>query len=128
CNLENEYNFKFNYFNNKKEKIKLQNNKSDLIDDIEIIDVIKDIKTITNNKESIIKDLKMYRYKISRKEKTKPYIIFTNKQMENIINQNPKTLDDFVNIKGFSEIKLNKYGKDILHILNKYRKKEEYEI
>jgi hypothetical protein len=65
----------------------------------------------------IYKTLKDYRYEQSRKEKIKPYYIFTNSQLEEIIKTNPRTLDELKLINGFGEVKCSKYGKDILSIM-----------
>ena len=42
----------------------------------------------------VYKALKDYRYKQSVKEKIKPYFIFNNAQLEEIIKTNPQTLEE----------------------------------
>ena len=54
------------------------------------------------------------------KEKIKPYFIFNNAQLEEIIKTNPQTLEELKSIKGFGDAKCLKYGKDILMILGDY--------
>lgn len=68
----------------------------------------------------VYKALKDYRYKQSVKEKIKPYFIFNNAQLEEIIKTNPQTLEELKSIKGFGDAKCLKYGKDILMILEDY--------
>jgi len=68
----------------------------------------------------VYKALKDYRYKQSVKEKIKPYFIFNNAQLEEIIKTNPQTLEELKSIKGFGDAKCPKYGKDILMILGDY--------
>lgn len=68
----------------------------------------------------VYKALKDYRYKQSVKEKIKPYFIFNNAQLEEIIRTNPKTLEELKAVKGFGDAKCLKYGKDILMILGDY--------
>lgn len=68
--------------------------------------------------DDIRKALKEYRLNLSRKEKIKPYFIFNDKQMEELITTNPKTIDDLMKVSGFGETKCKKYGTDILKIIN----------
>ena len=83
-------------------------------DDIEVIDV--DFGDVS--KDTLVKKLKKYRLDKCREEKIKPYFIFNNKQMEQIINLNPKDPNDLVSISGFGEVKIDKYGKDIVNIIS----------
>ncbi len=69
----------------------------------------------------IYQALRNYRYKQSVKEKIKPYYIFNNEQLENIIKVNPQTLEELKTVRGFGDTKCLKYGKDILLILSDYR-------
>lgn len=64
--------------------------------------------------------LKQYRLEKSRNEGIKPYYIFNNPQMEEIIQLNPKTIEELMQINGFAEVKCQKYGNDILEILNRF--------
>lgn len=70
----------------------------------------------------VYKALKDYRYKQSQKEKIKPYFIYNNAQLEEIIRRNPKTLEELKQISGFGDAKCLKYGKDILLILGDFLK------
>lgn len=69
---------------------------------------------------AIYKELKQYRTEKSKEEKIKPYFIYNNKQLLELIDKKPKTLDALMQISGFGEIKAQKYGKSIIEILNKY--------
>lgn len=62
--------------------------------------------------------LKEYRLKKSREEEMKAYHIFTNAQMEELIEVKPKSLKEMRLIRGFGEARLSKYGLDILNILH----------
>ncbi len=64
--------------------------------------------------------LKQYRLNTSRKEGIKPYYIFNNTQLEEIIAMRPKTVGELMQVKGFAEIKCQKYGNDIIEILNRF--------
>ena len=68
--------------------------------------------------ETLFNELKMYRLKMSRQENIKPYYICNDKQLEELIYKNPKTLDELKQVSGFGEKKSEKYGNDILNILS----------
>lgn len=61
--------------------------------------------------------LKQYRLEKSREEGIKPYFIYNNAQLEDLIWKAPKTLEEIQQVSGFGEVKVNKYGQDILKIL-----------
>ena len=62
--------------------------------------------------------LKEYRLKTSRAEGIKPYLIFNNEEMETLIKANPKSKNELLKVKGFGEKKVERYGEDILKIIN----------
>lgn len=68
----------------------------------------------------IFTELKNYRLEKSREEKIKPYFIYNNEQLRNLILQKPRTKEALKNISGFGDLKINKYGDDILKIIEKY--------
>lgn len=41
--------------------------------------------------------------------------------MEEIIKLNPKDKNELINIKGFGPVKSEKYGEDIVNIINGYK-------
>ena len=65
----------------------------------------------------LIQKMKAYRLKQSREDKVKPYYIFTDKQMIEVIERRPNTIDELMSISGFGEVKCGKYGDQILEIL-----------
>ncbi len=67
--------------------------------------------------EKIIQKLKEFRLKRSREEKIKPYFIFNDKQMMDLIEKRPKTKAELQTVQGFGEAKASKYGDEILGIL-----------
>lgn len=77
----------------------------------------KDEKEDTGN-ESLVHKLKQYRLRESRKNNIKPYYIFNDAQMEDLIQKNPKNEQELLNVAGFGPAKVDKYGSDILKILS----------
>ncbi|MNM96623.1 ATP-dependent DNA helicase UvrD2 [compost metagenome] len=68
----------------------------------------------------IFKELKAYRLDKSREEKVKPYFIYNNNQLNDLISKMPRNEKELLAIAGFGEVKVNKYGNDILMIIKKY--------
>jgi hypothetical protein len=68
--------------------------------------------------ETLVKELKEFRLATSRTENVKPYFIFDNKQMDDLIARNPRTKEELLDVNGFGPKKLEKYGDAILKILN----------
>jgi hypothetical protein len=68
--------------------------------------------------EILTKELKEFRLTTSRTENVKPYFIFDNKQMEDLIAKLPRTKEELLTIYGFGPKKVEKYGDEILRIIN----------
>ncbi|GLC31676.1 HRDC domain-containing protein [Clostridium omnivorum] len=69
---------------------------------------------------NIFKELKAYRLDKSREEKIKPYFIYNDNQLKDLIAKMPRNKEELQRVVGFGEIKANKYGDDILKIIKKY--------
>ena len=63
---------------------------------------------------------KNYRLLKSRDEKIKPYYIFTNTQLDELVSKLPRTKQDLIKLDGFGKVKVEKYGDEILTIITKY--------
>ena len=72
---------------------------------------------LDNYKVDITKRLKEYRLNQSRTEGIKPYYIFNDAQMGDLLKKMPRTKGDLLNVSGFGNIKVEKYGEDIIKIL-----------
>lgn len=71
---------------------------------------------------AIFKELKMYRLNKSREENIKSYLIYNDNQLKNLILKMQRNKEELKQVAGFGEIMVNKYGDDILKILDKYYK------
>lgn len=67
--------------------------------------------------EVLVAKLKEFRTKQSRLEKIKPYYIFNDAQMQDLISKRPKTMEELLSVSGFGSKKTEKYGDEILKIL-----------
>lgn len=73
--------------------------------------------SVAVNKEDLIKKLKDFRWSQSKIENIKPYYIFNDMQMNDLIEKNPKNEEELLQVSGFGKVKVEKYGNDILRIL-----------
>jgi ribonuclease D len=62
--------------------------------------------------------LRQWRTEEANKAQIPSYIIFSNKVLEAIVQQNPQTLGELGTIKGIGPAKLESYGKAVLAILH----------
>ena len=77
----------------------------------------KHIKEKENSNDELIKNLKAFRLQRSREENIKPYFVFNDKQMMDLISKNPHSKDELQEVSGFGKLKAEKYGDGILKIL-----------
>jgi len=70
-----------------------------------------------NNMDELIEILKIWRSEQALKEGKEGGYILPFSAIQEIALKKPKTLDDLKEIKGIGEIKLLKYGDDILNII-----------
>lgn len=69
----------------------------------------------------IYKALRQYRYEKSKAENIKAYYVFKNDELIEIIRLMPTAPGELRSIRGFGEGKIQKYGNDIVNIVNRYR-------
>lgn len=78
--------------------------------------LLDDIKTKTT---SLKQELIDYRKKISKRDNIKAYYIFNNKQLDELLELLPCSIEELTSIAGFGSKKCEKYGKEILEIIKK---------
>lgn len=78
----------------------------------------KEIDIDANKQEELVQRLKKFRLEQSRKEKVKPYYIFNDAQMRDLIEKNPKNNEELLEVSGFGKIKVEKYAEEIFKILS----------
>lgn len=72
-----------------------------------------------SQKESEIRNkLKEFRSETSKKEKIKPFFVFKDEQIDEFIKTKPKTKEQLLEVRGFGELKVEKYGQGILKVFN----------
>lgn len=75
-------------------------------------------KPVDITQDVLVTKLKEFRTNQSRLEKMKPYYIFNDAQMNELISKHPRTKEELLNVSGFGSKKAEKYGDGILKILN----------
>lgn len=73
---------------------------------------------LESSEQEIYNALDAWRNRRSSEENVAPYIIVRNSWLKEIIKLKPKSTRDLMEIKGFGERRANKYGKDIIRIVN----------
>lgn len=94
-----------------------------IAEEIPLLNINEDItdnnKTINiNNDDEIRTNLKKYRLNKSKELNYKPYFIFSDKTLEELINKKPKNKVELKQIEGFGDKKIEMYGIDIIKIIN----------
>lgn len=78
------------------------------------------VDSVAIEDSEIFKELKLYRLLKSREENIKPYFIYNDNQLKDLISKMPKDLYSLQKVAGFGEAKVTKYGEDIIGIVKKY--------
>jgi translin len=71
--------------------------------------------------QELYKELSAWRSQKANEENLAPFIIAHNSWLKEIIKLRPTTVRELNGIKGFGERRVNKYGKEIISIINKDR-------
>lgn len=81
-----------------------------------------DIREADNNIEKleVYVQLKAYRLSKSREEQIRPYYIFNNEQLNELVKTAPKNSNELLQVSGFGAAKVKKYGNDIIRIIQEY--------
>jgi ATP-dependent DNA helicase RecQ len=70
---------------------------------------------------SLFAELKKLRYSFSRKEKVPAYIIFNDKSLKAMASKLPVTANQFLEISGVGTNKMEKYGKEFMAVIKKFK-------
>lgn len=70
--------------------------------------------------EELLKALRVYRWNKSQEEGIKPYLIYNDKQMADLMEKMPQNAQELLQVSGFGEVKVKKYGRELLAILREF--------
>lgn len=68
-------------------------------------------------KEDIYEALKTMRLKLAKEEGVPAYYIFNNKTLDDLIEKKPTSKEDLLKVFGLSEVKVGKYGEEIIGVI-----------
>jgi superfamily I DNA/RNA helicase len=78
----------------------------------------KEIKEIIEQSSDVITRLKDWRREVSKIQNIPPYLVLCNRTLEDIAEKMPHGPDDLEGIYGIGSKKIEKYGKEVLSIIN----------
>ena len=87
--------------------------------------VVKKIKSEENELFTILRELRM---DISREEKIPPYVVFGDATLRELSNRMPVTNEQFLDISGVGNSKLNKYGDKFMGKIKEYIEEKNVEV
>lgn len=72
----------------------------------------------TQNSRILKESLIEFRTKKAQELNVKPYYIFTNKCLEDLLNKKPKTINELLKVEGFGPKKAEEFGIEIIKMIN----------
>ncbi|RDY23747.1 DNA helicase RecQ [Romboutsia maritimum] len=102
--------------NDNNDKIKNQNNNKD------------EEYLFVKTDEKLYEKLKEFRYSCAKKERVASYNILSKNSLKEISGRYPQNEDNLNDISGIGPVKISKYGKAILEIINQYVQENNIEI
>lgn len=82
------------------------------------------VKDLSPAESKAYEELVKWRKDIAHEAGYPAYLIATNKHLVMMVKKKVRSLSGFGGIKGFGTKRIQKYGKDILHILQKFQSNE----
>jgi superfamily II DNA helicase RecQ len=80
--------------------------------------VVSDISELSKDEVKIFNALKQWRFDAGVHENRPPFMICHNSELMAIARLKPKLIDDLFQIKGFGSKKVERYGADLIALLN----------
>lgn len=74
--------------------------------------------TLSESDYALFNCIRTWRNERCRKEGIPPYLLGTNQQVAEISRRKPRTLQELAGVRGFGEAKIEKYGKEILALVD----------
>ncbi|MBS5985202.1 NERD domain-containing protein [Clostridium sp.] len=91
-----------------------------LVDEEVIASEAVENEQVADNASDLYEEIRKYRYNKSKEEGNKPYFLFNNNTLDLLVKERPKTKEELLKVQGFGQVKVDKYGDDVLNIINKY--------
>ena len=78
--------------------------------------------------DGLFEKLRELRSDLADEQNLPPYVIFSDKTLHEMIEKQPKTSLDFLQIKGVGQNKLDKYGEAFMKVMREYEKSDEISV
>ncbi len=75
---------------------------------------------VSNKAMKLSDALRDWRYNMSRELNVKPYVLFSNRSMEELVEKKPKDFYELQSVSGFGPTKVTKYGEEIIGIIEQF--------
>ena len=86
----------------------------------EVVEEEKPEEQVEDNTSDLYEEIRKYRYNKAKEEGNKPYFLFNNNTLDLLVKERPRTKEELLKIQGFGQVKVDKYGEDILAIIHKF--------
>ncbi len=86
----------------------------------EVVEEEKPEEQVEDNTNDLYEEIRKYRYNKAKEEGNKPYFLFNNNTLDLLVKERPRTKEELLKVQGFGQVKVDKYGDDLLNIINKY--------
>lgn len=73
-----------------------------------------------STESAIFKDLRTLRQQIAYQQKVPPYVIFSDKTLQDMCSQLPRDREEMLQINGVGEVKFEKYGEAFLTVIRQH--------
>ena len=80
----------------------------------------KTTTSLAADEQRLFEELRGLRKRIADAQMVAPYVVFPDKTLQNMAQERPQTLDEFMNISGVGSRKLDKYGKQFIEAIRNY--------
>ena len=87
----------------------------------EVMEEEKAEEQVVDNASDLYEEIRRYRYNKSKEEGNKPYFLFNNNTLDLLVKERPRTKEELLKVQGFGQVKVDKYGKELLEIINKFK-------
>lgn len=74
--------------------------------------------------QQLFQELRELRMKLAKVQSVPPYVIFTDKTLNEFCRLMPETKAEMLKVSGVGETKLRKYGEDFLEVIRRHRRQE----
>ena len=75
--------------------------------------------------EGLLHSLKALRTKIAKEKKIPPYLVFSDKTLQDMCHLQPRNGEDFLMVHGVGQKKWENYGPDFLQVISHWSQSEK---